>query len=218
MAPSSELCGQLENLAATVLAERAGRAVVGHTCDATSGTDDDFFAMLNPSSGPMATCGLGIFLMPSSDRPRDELGRPLPAGSRNRLKLPYFDAMSIDENHTLAMEYFDAGNYFAAHEAWESCWVQAKGSPEEKFFKGLAQLGAGYTHYRRNNPHGARVLLERALDRISAYGSLHRGIDVDALVRVGRRTHQLAEAAERRATRLPPLSRVGVPRMKDESR
>jgi hypothetical protein len=118
---------------------------------------------------------------PKIERPRDELGRPLPAGSANRLELPDFDALSLDQNHALAIELFDAGNYFGAHEAWETCWQQARETDDEEFFKGLSQLGAGYTHYRRGNAHGAQTLLSRALSRIGLRGSPHHGIDVDAL-------------------------------------
>ncbi len=118
---------------------------------------------------------------PKAERPRDELGRPLPAGAANRLELPDFDALSLEQNHVLAMELFDAGNYFGAHEAWETCWQQARGTDDEEFFKGLSQLGAGYTHYRRGNAHGAQTLLGRALSRIGGRGSPHLGIDVDAL-------------------------------------
>ena len=80
---------------------------------------------------------------PKPQRPRDELGRLLPAGSANRLVLPDFDVLSLEQNHALAIELFDAGNYFGAHEAWETCWQQARGADDEEFFKGLSQLGAG---------------------------------------------------------------------------
>src|SRR3546814_15936218 len=68
-------------------------------------------------------------------------------------------------------DLFDAGNYFGAHEAWETCWAFAKGTPEQEFFKGLAQLGAGYTHWLRGNPHGVVALLGRALARLGTHGS-----------------------------------------------
>lgn len=114
------------------------------------------------------------------DRPRDELGRPLPAGSETRLHLPDFDALTVEENHALAIELFNAHNFFGAHEAWETCWAQSKGTEEEEVFKGFAQLGAGYTHWARGNPRGVRALLGRALERIRLLGSPFRGIDTDA--------------------------------------
>ena len=117
---------------------------------------------------------------PKPDRPRDELGRPLPPGSENRLHLPDFGALNVEENHALAIELFNAGNFFGAHEAWETCWAQSKGSEEEEFFKGFAQLGAGYTHWMRGNPHGVQALLGRALERIGVLGRVHRGVDTRA--------------------------------------
>jgi hypothetical protein len=131
--------------------------------------------------GDDAARSRGAQRRPKPQRPRDELGRLLPAGSANRLVLPDFDVLSLEQNHALAIELFDAGNYFGAHEAWETCWQQARGADDEEFFKGLSQLGAGYTHYRRGNAHGAQTLLGRALSRIGGRGSPHRGIDVDAL-------------------------------------
>jgi uncharacterized protein len=117
------------------------------------------------------------------ERPRDELGRPLAWGAENRLVLEDYDNLSLDENHRLGIEHFNAGRYFPAHEAWESAWRLARGTADEEFFKGLAQLGAGYTHYLRGNPHGARVLIERGVGRIRSFGQTHLGIDIERLAR-----------------------------------
>lgn len=149
---------------------------------------------------------------PKPIRPRDEAGRPLPAGEANRLDLPDFDLMTLDEAHEEAMRLFDAGNYFGAHEAWETCWAFAKGTEDEEFFKGLAQLGAGYTHWIRGNPHGVIALLGRALERITARAPFYQGIDLDAFAR---RLQELRATAARHAPggeALPALDRRPVPR------
>lgn len=147
------------------------------------------------------------------DRPRDELGRPLPAGSESRLVLPDFDAMSLEDAHAAAIECFDAGNYFAAHEGWEVCWGQVKGTHEEEFFKGFAQLGAGFTHWMRGNAHGVVALLGRALDRIESLGSPHRGIDVAALAERTASVRERARQAEVRGAPLGPLGEIRIPRV-----
>ena len=118
-----------------------------------------------------------------TERPRDELGRPLPRGVKSRLQLANFDTLSLDENHLLGIDYLNAGNYFGAHEAWETAWLMTKGSEDEEFFKGLSQLGAGYTHYARGNPTGACALLSRGLSRIRGYAPSRRGLDLDKLAR-----------------------------------
>ena len=115
------------------------------------------------------------------ERPRDELGRPLPAGSPNRLAVDNLDGLSAAEANALALAHFDAGRYFLAHEAWEAAWLESKGTASEALFKGLAQLGAGYTHAARGNARGMSVLLERALDAIYAAPGPAWGIDLPTL-------------------------------------
>jgi uncharacterized protein len=116
------------------------------------------------------------------ERPRDELGRPQPWGSPNRLDMPDFDALSMEENHELARSYAREGRWFAAHEAWETAWKRSKGTGDEELFKGLSQMGAGYVHLLRGNAHGAVTLLGRAVRRVSGYPAGERGVDTGALV------------------------------------
>ena len=84
-------------------------------------------------------------------------------------------------------------------------WKQSKGSPDEEFFKGLSQLGAGYTHYRRGNPHGTHVLMRRALSRITQFGERHHGIDLERLVREVEVQADAVERADRAGEPLPEL-------------
>lgn len=97
-----------------------------------------------------------------------------------------YDALPTAENHRLGIEYLAAGEFFPAHEAWESAWRQSKGTPDEEFFKGLSQLGAGYTHYQRGNPAGAVTLLTRGAGRIEGFGAAHLGVDIVRLAAVAR--------------------------------
>lgn len=149
---------------------------------------------------------------PWPPRPRDEFGRPLPEGASTRLVLPDFDAMSIDEAAEVAIRLFEAGNYFGAHEAWETCWARCKGTGDEEFFKGLAQLGAGYTHWMRGNPHGATALLGRALERIGRHGSPHRGIDIAAFMHTVEGLRATAERCAEANAPLPAIEARVVPR------
>jgi hypothetical protein len=117
------------------------------------------------------------------ERPRDELGRPQPWGAENRLVLEDFDNLPLEENHELGRRHFNAGEYFPAHEAWETAWKQARRSDEAEFFKGLSQLGAGYVHLLRGNAHGAITLMRRAARRVRRYPSPHRGVHTEEVAR-----------------------------------
>jgi predicted metal-dependent hydrolase len=116
-----------------------------------------------------------------------------------------YDAFSVDENHRLGIRHFDAGRFFPAHEAWETCWKQAKNTGEAEFFKGLSQLGAGYVHLLRGNAHGAHTLLRRAAGRIARYGMEHRGVRTEALAKAAVRDADAIELAERAGEPLPTI-------------
>jgi predicted metal-dependent hydrolase len=98
------------------------------------------------------------------------------------LPLEDFDRLSTAENNRLGVAYFTGGQYFGAHEAWETCWKQAAGTPEEEGFKGLAQLAAGYVHLQRGNPSGCRVLLRRAIGRLSRAAAHWQSPDTARLI------------------------------------
>lgn len=128
------------------------------------------------------------------ERPRDRLGRPLPWGAEGELVLEDFDSLSLDENHELGRAHARAGRWFAAHEAWETAWKQARDTDEAELFKGLSQMGAGYVHLFRGNAHGAATLLRRAAVRITRFEDGSRDVPTDALVQ---RLQADADAVER---------------------
>src|SRR3954465_986444 len=115
------------------------------------------------------------------ERPRDELGRPLPWDAQTRLRLPDFDAMSTEENDRAARKFLVDRNFFGAHEAWETAWKKAKGTGDEELFKGLSQMGAGHVHLLRGNQHGAMTLRRRGARRIGRSPDGERGLHTQAL-------------------------------------
>src|SRR5205814_7053323 len=134
---------------------------------------------------------------PKPERPRDELGRPLPWDETNLLHMEDYEALPLEENHRLGIENLNARRFFPAHEAWEAAWKQSKQTDEAEFFKGLSQLGAGYTHLYRGNLHGAYTLLRRGAGRVMKYEPPHRGIDVESLGSAVLAQADELEAAER---------------------
>jgi len=115
------------------------------------------------------------------ERPRDRLGRPLAWGAEGELELEDFDALTLDENHDLGRAHAREGRWFAAHEAWETAWKQARDTDEAELFKGLSQMGAGYVHLFRGNAHGAATLLRRAALRIVRYEDGSRDVHTGVL-------------------------------------
>jgi uncharacterized protein len=78
------------------------------------------------------------------------------------------------------LRLYDAGEFFTAHEAWESVWLGSP-EPEKTFLQGLIQVTAAFHHLRRDNPLGAMLLLQAALGRLDRYPPGFGGISVTML-------------------------------------
>jgi uncharacterized protein len=78
------------------------------------------------------------------------------------------------------LQLYDADEFFAAHEAWESVWLGSQ-EPDKTFLQGLIQVAAAFYHLQRNNPLGTALLLQAALQRLERYPARFGGISVTLL-------------------------------------
>jgi hypothetical protein len=78
------------------------------------------------------------------------------------------------------LRHYHAGQFFAAHEAWEKVWLESR-EPEKMFLQGLIQVTAAFHHLQRNNPRGTALLLQAALGRLERYPARFGGISVTLL-------------------------------------
>jgi uncharacterized protein len=88
---------------------------------------------------------------------------------------------------------YQEGEFFAAHEAWESVWLEVQ-EPEKTFVQGLIQVTAAFYHLQRNNPRGTAQLLRAALGRLDRYPACFGGISVVLLCNDIREWLQALEA------------------------
>jgi uncharacterized protein len=98
-----------------------------------------------------------------------------------------------DARWPAAVAAFDAGEYYEAHELWESLWNDAEGG-ERLFYQALVQIAAGYVKLEVGEVNGARKLFERGLARLAQSG-MPRGVGESLLPAV--------EEALRRLRALP---------------
>lgn len=66
------------------------------------------------------------------------------------------------------LNHYHAGDFFAAHESWESLWLVAQ-DPEKRFLQALIQVAVAFHHLQHDNSLGAARLLGRALARLEHY-------------------------------------------------
>lgn len=91
--------------------------------------------------------------------------------------------MQLDWNQGALAEglrRYEAGEFFAAHEEWESVWLRSP-EPEKTFLQAIIQVAAAFHHLRHNNPQGTVQLLRAALRRLEAYPERFGGIFVASL-------------------------------------
>jgi len=99
--------------------------------------------------------------------------RPLPADIRRR----------ACEN---ALDAYERGDFFEAHELLEPAWMGTDDPPERDLYQGLIKLAAAFVHGVRGNPLGIANNLRGARERLAAtIGSpvaATSGLDVTVLV------------------------------------
>jgi hypothetical protein len=75
------------------------------------------------------------------------------------------------------IEYFNAGHYYEAHEAWEDIWL--KSSRDEKlFYQMLIQAAVSLYHHHRGNARGSKRLYRAAMEKLARLPSPMNGLDL----------------------------------------
>jgi uncharacterized protein len=96
------------------------------------------------------------------------------------------------------IEQFNAGEFFEQHETLEILWRETS-APVRGLYHGILQVGVGLHHWRRQNYHGAAVLLEEGIERLRPFAPSCQTVDVAALIAdaTAARARLLALGAER---------------------
>ena len=78
------------------------------------------------------------------------------------------------------INFFNAGRYFEAHEAWEDLWRVTRG-PLRLFYQGLVQAAVGLHHLSHGNLSGGRAQLTKSTAKLAQYPAGAAGIDLEKL-------------------------------------
>jgi predicted metal-dependent hydrolase len=79
------------------------------------------------------------------------------------------------------LRLFDAGEYHAAHEELERCWLASEGAGEG-FYKGLIQAAIAMHHLQRGNYEGARKLYSGHRRLLGGFLPEYLGVDLGAFL------------------------------------
>ena len=82
----------------------------------------------------------------------------------------------------IAINKFNACDYFACHEFLEELWLDEP-TPKRERYKGILQIGIGLRHLQRDNINGARRLLKNGIRLLEPFSPTCFGIDILRLQR-----------------------------------
>jgi hypothetical protein len=81
-----------------------------------------------------------------------------------------------DARYLAGILFFNAHDYFEAHEVWEDLWADSHGN-ERRFIQGLIQAAVGLFHFTGGNLGGALKLYRSSRDYMQPCGSPFLGLD-----------------------------------------
>src|SRR5437870_4368944 len=81
-----------------------------------------------------------------------------------------------DPRYLAGIVLFNRGDFFEAHEVWESLWMDTAGS-DRAFYQGLIQAAVGLCHFCNGNLRGAVKLYHSSHDYMQRFGEHYLGLD-----------------------------------------
>jgi len=98
--------------------------------------------------------------VPGSDTPhplRDPQGHSYGRNKTRNTKALDADAWADNRNYLLAIDYFNHGYYWEAHDEWDRLWrASGPDTTVARFLKGLVKLAASGVKVREKSIHGVR--------------------------------------------------------------
>jgi predicted metal-dependent hydrolase len=85
--------------------------------------------------------------------------------------------MEAEPRFREGLEAFNRGDFYEAHDAWESLWLERFGE-EKNFLQGLILCAVALHHYGRGNLRGARSRYRLAEGMLEPYPDAYWGVDL----------------------------------------
>jgi len=82
----------------------------------------------------------------------------------------------------VGIELFDAGEFWEAHERWETIW-QRESRPIRSFYQGLIQIAAAYHHWTvTHRPKGVELGIAKGIEKLTWYRPEYLGVDLAKMI------------------------------------
>ena len=85
-----------------------------------------------------------------------------------------------DPRFSKALELFNSGAWYEAHDAFEELWHEQV-DPNRRLLQGILQIAVAHVHLERRNTRGATILLGEGIGRLKPSLPSALGLDLQAL-------------------------------------
>ena len=85
-----------------------------------------------------------------------------------------------DPRFSKALELFNLGAWYEAHDAFEELWHEQV-DPNRRLLQGILQIAVAHVHLERGNTRGATILLGEGIGRLKPSLPSALGLDLQAL-------------------------------------
>ena len=86
--------------------------------------------------------------------------------------------MGYDPRYLKGIDFFNAREFFDAHEVWEELWHETQGEPRN-FIQGLIQAATALHHFQNSNLKGAKLLYQSFVDLLAPTPDRYMGMNVE---------------------------------------
>ena len=134
----------------------------------------------------------------------NELGAQLVPALREHARIPAQAALDellcqceddLPPLAQLGVQKFNAGDYYAQHDAFEKQWM-AEAGPVRNLYRAILQVGIAYYHIVQGNAVGALKMLRRSVQWFSMLPDVCQGVNVRRLREDADRVYVALQAAE----------------------
>lgn len=118
----------------------------------------------------------------------------------------------MDELYQKAIDYFNNGYFFEAHDTFEELWMDDR-DKAKRFYQGLVQLSTGFYHLVMSNLKGAESQLTKGLEKLSDYPSVYKNIRVSEIIREVKSCVELIQLAKSDSSKVKEIIEA-IPKLK----
>jgi len=90
--------------------------------------------------------------------------------------------VNYSREYLVGIDLFNSGQFWHAHEEWETAWMATDNPQIRLFYKGIIQTAAALVHWQRGNGRGLHLNWQKARAKLVQLPPHLMGLDLQHLI------------------------------------